>query len=32
MERTDMNAAVEVQSLTKKYGDLVAVDNVSFGN
>ena len=30
MERTDMNAAVEVQSLTKKYGDLVAVDNVSF--
>ena len=25
-----MNAAVEVQSLTKKYGDLVAVDNVSF--
>jgi len=25
-----MNAAVELQSLTKRYGDLVAVDNVSF--
>lgn len=25
-----MNAAVEVQNLTKKYGDLVAVDDVSF--
>lgn len=30
-ERNEMNTAVEVKSLTKRYGDLIAVNEVSFG-